>query len=91
MYLHLGQETVVRFEDIVGIFDIETSSIGRITRRYLDQAERELRVTNVSNELPKSFVVCLEERNIRVYISQISTATLKKRAITTDRMLRSID
>ena len=79
MYLHLGQETVVRADDILGIFDIETTSTGKITRRYLAHAEQELRVTNVSNELPKSFVVCTEPGGTRVYISQISSATLKKR------------
>ena len=80
MYLHLGQETVVREDDIIGIFDIDRASTGPITRDFLRRAETELRVTNVSDELPKSFVVCCEPTGLRVYISQISTATLRKRA-----------
>jgi len=79
MYLHLGQETVVRLDDIIGIFDIDTTSVGKETRWFLTHAENELRVTNVSNDLPKSFVVCEDEGGMRVYISQISTATLKRR------------
>ena len=27
MYLHLGQETVVKMDSIVGIFDLDTSTI----------------------------------------------------------------
>lgn len=79
MYLHLGQETVVRIDDIVGIFDIETTSVGKETRWFLTHAENNLMVTNVSNDLPKSFVVCEDNGGTRVYISQISPATLKRR------------
>ncbi|MCI5802023.1 MAG: DUF370 domain-containing protein [Oscillospiraceae bacterium] len=80
MYLHLGQNTVVRTSDVIGIFDIENASLGKSTRRYLSEAEKKGRVVNVSMELPKSFVVCEEQGRTRVYISQISSATLKKRS-----------
>ncbi|RPF43143.1 uncharacterized protein DUF370 [Hydrogenoanaerobacterium saccharovorans] len=80
MYLHLGQDTVVRTSDIIGIFDIENTSLSRSTRGYLAQAEKNKLVVNVSYEMPKSFVVCCEKGKQRVYISQISSATLKKRS-----------
>ncbi len=79
MYLHLGQNTVVRTASVVGIFDIENTSTSRLTRSYLSQAEKSGQVVNVSTELPKSFVVCREGKGTVVYISQISPATLKKR------------
>lgn len=79
MYLHLGQDVVVRTKDIVAIFDIENASIGKATRNYLRLAEEHGEVINVSYELPKSFVVCQNEAGTKVYISQISPATLKKR------------
>lgn len=69
----------MRTDDIVGIFDIENTSVSRLTRLFLKNAEDEMRVTNVSNDLPKSFVVCDDGAGRRVYISQISPATLKKR------------
>ena len=37
---------------------------------------------NVSPEMPKSFVVCMENGEEVAYISPISVATLKKRAKT---------
>ena len=40
MYLHLGQETVVKMDSIVGIFDLDTSTISKFTRDYLTQAEK---------------------------------------------------
>lgn len=81
MYLHLGQEVVVRTNDIVGIFDMETTTISKHSRQFLADAEKGGRVFNVSYELPKSYIVCAEaDGNETVYISQISSATLLKRA-----------
>ena len=80
MYLHLGQDTVVKMNEIIGIFDIETSTISKITRKYLADAEKAGNVVNVSMEMPKSFVLCSNKKNkITVYISQISSTTLLKR------------
>lgn len=80
MYLHLGQDVVVPSRTIVGIFDIENTSISKITKEFLGSEEKLHHVVNVSMELPKSFVVCMEKGETVVYISQISCATLKKRS-----------
>ncbi len=80
MYLHLGNETVVRCADIIGIFDLDRTSTGPITRRFLQEAERQMRVTNVAKDLPRSFVVCQDDGGTRVYLSQIAPATLCRRA-----------
>ena len=84
MYLHLGQEIVVRMRDIVGIFDLDTTTISKHTRKYLSQAEKNGMVVNVSAELPKSFIVCKDEKKTVIYISQISSATLLKRTFFID-------
>ena len=39
MYLHLGQDYIVRTQDVVGIFDIDTTSTGKRTREFLARAE----------------------------------------------------
>ncbi len=81
MYLHLGQETVVKTEDIIGIFDMDTSTVSKITRDYLSRAEKEKQVVTISYELPKTFVVLKKQKRKQktVYISQLSSATLQKR------------
>ena len=82
MYLHIGQETVVRTDEIVGIFDMENTTISKATRTFLSDAEKQHRVITVCDDLPRSFVVCRDQTgNETVYISQISCATLKKRSI----------
>ncbi len=81
MYLHLGQDIVVRTSDIIGIFDLDITTTSRKTRDFLTKCEKDGVVINVSDELPKSFVICKSKYDMRhkVYISQISPATLLKR------------
>lgn len=80
MYLHIGQETVLREKDILGIFDLDAASVSKITREYLAKNEKEKNVVTVTPELPKSFIVTAEKNKKQtVYLSQISAATLKKR------------
>lgn len=84
MYLHLGEKTVVRTESILGIFDLDNSTVSKNTRYFLAKATKEKRVINVSYELPKSFIVCEEDGEWKVYISQISSQTLLKRKQSAD-------
>lgn len=82
MYLHLGQETVVPMRDVLGIFDLENTTVSsRATRDFLASAEKKGYVVTIGEELPKSFTVCQEKNGkVTVYLSQISCATLLKRA-----------
>ena len=73
MYLHLGQDKVVSMDEIVGIFDLDTSTVSKTTRDYLAKAEKDGCVTNVCTDLPKSFIVCIgrEKKNARLYFTDI--------------------
>lgn len=80
MYLHVGLDRVIKFEQIIGIFDLDTSTVSKATRDYLSLAEKRGEVENVCNDLPKSFIVCIDEEGKRkIYISQLSSQTLLKR------------
>lgn len=81
MFLHLGKDIVIRTKEVVGIFDLETSTISNTTRDYLAAAQKSGRVVSISSEMPKSFILCCDGAgNETVYTSQISTATLLKRS-----------
>ena len=80
MYLHIGNGMVVNDRDIVGIFDIDYCSVDRRTRDFLSRAQREGRIVDVSQEIPKSFIVVRSEDGEKVYITNISPATLTKRS-----------
>ena len=70
---------VVPEASVVGIFDLDNTTGAHITRRFLSHAEREGRIVNVSDDLPRSFVVCNEGGVTDVYLSQLSPQTLLKR------------
>ena len=79
MYLHLGQDTVVKTDTVIGIFDLDNATVSKKTRDFLTRAEKDGKVVNVTHELPKSFIVCNDKGKTKVYISQISSVTLLKR------------
>lgn len=76
MYLHLGHDKILAKESVIGIFDLDKCSISKRTRQFLTVREKTGKVVNVVNEIPSSFIVCGDGL---IYISQISTSTLKKR------------
>lgn len=78
MFLHLGSETVIQTDTILGIFDLDNTTISRHSRDYLNRAEKSGRLINVSPlELPKSFIVCEAENvPLTVYLCQPSVQTL---------------
>ncbi len=76
MYLHLGEDTVITDDKIIGIFDMDTSTVNKATRDYLSKAEKDKKVIYVNYDLPKSFIVTDD----KIFISPINTSTLNKRA-----------
>lgn len=79
MYLHLGGQTMVKQRDIVAILDLETTSVSKKTKEFLRINERNGVVENISEDIPKSYIICNENGRTKIYISQISSATLLKR------------
>ena len=82
MYLHVGQNVVIPETDIIGIFDLDNTTGSNITRKFLNDAEKAGRVINVSDELPRSFIVSGKSKKTDIYLSQLSPQTLLKRTET---------
>ena len=80
MYLHAGNNKMIRKKDIVGIFDADNSTLSYITRKYLTDAEKEQRVIAAKDEIPKSFILYKEKGKYMICFSQISTSALIGRA-----------
>ncbi len=79
MYLHRGGDYVIARRDIIGVFDIENSTVSNITREYLRKSEKSGRVITFMSDMPKSFIVVDKENETYVYLSSLAPATLKKR------------
>ena len=72
-YVPIGNDMSVRDSSIVGIFDMDNTTVSKTTRDALSKAEKEGRVRYVSYDLPKSFILTADKT---VYISPIAAATL---------------
>ena len=79
MYLNIGRNRMIRKDRILGIFDLDTSSQSFLTREFLSAAEKAGRVVNAAEDIPNSFLLCEEPDGVRVYLSQSSSRTLRKR------------
>ena len=82
MYLHLGQNVVVPEAEIIGIFDLDNTTGSIITRKFLGNAEKAGSVINVSDELPRSFIISGKDKDVTIYLSQLSPQTLLRRSET---------
>ena len=80
MYLHLGKGTVVNTASIVGVFDLDITSQSHRTRQFLRAAEERGQIVNAAEDIPKSFVICRDGTETKVYLSQMASVTLLKRA-----------
>lgn len=81
MYLHLGADSLVRHKDIIAVIDMDKSTVSKTTRDYLTRAQKSGEIINVSEDLPRSFVICGKRGKQSVYITQISSQTLYRRSI----------
>lgn len=80
MYIHIGQDTVITDDEIIGVFDMENTTVMKSTVDYLNTAEKNGIVNNVAPfELPKSFVVANTKRGKKIHISPVSVGTILKR------------
>lgn len=77
MFLHIGEGKILKEREIIGIFDLETTSTSKKTREFLRINEKEGNVEYVGIEIPKTYIVNSDRK---VYITQISSQTLHKRA-----------
>lgn len=79
MYLHLGNDTVVNSEDIIAMMDLESSSMSKFSKEFLKISTEEGFVENVSDEIPKSFIICEKDGQSVIYVTNISTKALSGR------------
>lgn len=79
MYLHLGNDAVLRKSDIVAIFDMDNTTVSKQSRGFLTAAQRSGAVIDITDDLPKSYIVAVEKGKMSIYISSVSSKTLQKR------------
>lgn len=79
MYLHIGNGKSLKVEDIVGIFDLDTATVSKITKKYISKNEKAGKIEYSDFDLPRTFVVCSNKDEKRIKLSRISSQGLYQR------------
>lgn len=77
MFIHLGNENVIRTSDIIAIFDMELFSQSSINEQFLLENRKGGFVVDIGKEDTKSLVITKDA----VYLSPFSALTLKRRSM----------
>lgn len=80
MFIHIGGDVTIPLKNIIGMMDIDNTTVSKDTRDFLKIAEEEGFVVSIREELPKTFIIAENGKKSRIYLTPISTATLYKRA-----------
>ena len=79
MYLHVGNNRNIRIKSVVGIFDMDNTTVSAVTRKYLNLKQKKMQLESVADEIPKSFILYEEKGEYRVCFSPLSVSALKGR------------
>ena len=79
MYLHAGNNKIIRTKSIIGIFDMDNATMGADTRAFLKATEKKGNLELSKEEIPKSFILYEKDDTASVCISQLSTLSLASR------------
>ena len=80
MYIHLGRDYVLNDLDIIGIFNLETTTTSPRGREFLNYAQKNGAVVSLSDELPQCYVLADGAVVDTVYLSELSPAAMRRRA-----------
>lgn len=79
MHLHIGGDTAVDMRDVVAVFDMDNTTVSKRGREFLAEAGKRGEIIDITEDLPKSYIIT-ESRGVRrVYISSLAPQTLVKR------------
>lgn len=78
MYLHIGNDIVIKNKEILFILDYENLNKDENFKKFIDKIDKK-NITDISSGKRKSIIITQEQNIIKGYISNISSNTLAKR------------
>ena len=80
MKLWLNEETGVLKSDVVGIFDLDSATVGQATKKTLKRHETEGNLTVTTGDIPVSFVVVARDSKTEIFLTRNAPRALRRRA-----------
>ena len=78
MYLHIGKDICLDERKIIGIFNIEAISKNKEYNAMYENIKND--IIDISDGVKKTLIL-INDKKIKGYVTNISSATLKKREI----------
>ncbi|MBQ3586968.1 MAG: DUF370 domain-containing protein [Oscillospiraceae bacterium] len=76
MYVEIFTDFMVDSEKVVGIFDLDNTTTNKFTNDFLNEKQKEGKITYLISDIPKSFVLMNDGS---VYVVELASQILKKR------------
>ncbi len=80
MYLHIGNGKNLKTEEIVGIFDLDTATVSKQSKKFISDNKRISGVEYDDSDLPRTFILTEKNKKERIILSRISSLGLSQRA-----------
>ena len=80
MYVHIGKDVVINSDNIITILDIEALEKKKKIEEVLQNLKISGNIIDVSEGNKKSLIILEKNDKILVYITNISSVTIAKRA-----------
>lgn len=79
MYLHIGKDIVLKKEQIIGMFNVESILETKEFNIIIEKLKEENSITDISNGEPKTLILYKQRDNLCGVISNVSSNSLGKR------------
>ena len=79
MYLHIGRDIILKKEEIIGIFNIESITETKEFNCIIETLKEVNRLQDISQGEPKTLVLYKKENNLCGVISNVSSNSIGKR------------
>ena len=85
IYLNVGSGKSIPERDIVGIFDMDTASVGKETKQFLSMMQKRGSVISDLGDIPKSFVMYSTEKGTEIALLKFSSSSVENKVHAFDK------
>ena len=76
MYVDIDTDSLVNGDDVVGIFDLDNTTVNKFTNEFLNKMQAEGKIEYLVSDITKSFILM---KDGTVFVVELSSQILKKR------------
>ena len=76
MYVDIDTDSLVNGDDVVGILDLDNTTVNKFTNEFLNKMQAEGKIEYLVSDIPKSFILM---KDGTVFVVELSSQILKKR------------